>query len=55
MPSDKPPHCSFCGKPQHEVIKLIAGTICFICNECIVQGYGLLDETTRNYVPETPK
>ena len=28
-------HCSFCGKNQHEVRKLIAGPSVFICNECI--------------------
>jgi class 3 adenylate cyclase len=27
-------YCSFCGKSQHEVIKLIAGPTVFICNEC---------------------
>ena len=28
-------HCSFCGKSQHEVRKLIAGPSVFICDECI--------------------
>lgn len=28
-------YCSFCGKAQNEVKKLIAGTSAFICNECI--------------------
>ena len=28
-------YCSFCGKSQHEVKKLIAGPTVFICNECI--------------------
>ncbi len=28
-------YCSFCGKSQHEVKKLIAGPSVFICNECI--------------------
>ncbi|SMC19223.1 ATP-dependent Clp protease ATP-binding subunit ClpX [Andreprevotia lacus DSM 23236] len=28
-------YCSFCGKSQHEVKKLIAGPDVFICNECI--------------------
>jgi len=27
--------CSFCGKSQHKVRKLIAGPTVFICNECI--------------------
>jgi ClpX C4-type zinc finger/Glyoxalase superfamily protein len=28
-------HCSFCGKSQHEVTKLIAGPTVFICDECV--------------------
>jgi ATP-dependent Clp protease ATP-binding subunit ClpX len=28
-------YCSFCGKSQHEVKKLIAGPSVFVCNECI--------------------
>jgi len=28
-------YCSFCGKSQHEVRKLIAGPSVFICNECV--------------------
>ncbi|MCT6856175.1 MAG: AAA family ATPase, partial [Bombella apis] len=28
-------YCSFCGKSQHEVKKLIAGPTVFICNECV--------------------
>lgn len=28
-------HCSFCGKPQTQVAKLIAGPGVFICNECV--------------------
>ena len=28
-------YCSFCGKGQHEVRKLIAGPSVFICDECI--------------------
>ena len=33
--SDKTLYCSFCGKSQHEVKKLIAGPSVFICDECI--------------------
>jgi ATP-dependent protease Clp ATPase subunit len=29
-------HCSFCGKSQHDVKKLIAGPTVFICDECVV-------------------
>lgn len=39
MPPDPPDapilHCSFCGKSQHEIQKLIAGSAAFICDECI--------------------
>jgi ATP-dependent Clp protease ATP-binding subunit ClpX len=28
-------HCSFCGKSQHEVKKLIAGPSVYVCNECV--------------------
>ena len=28
-------HCSFCGKSQHEVRKLIAGPSVYVCDECI--------------------
>ena len=32
---EKALYCSFCGKSQHEVKKLIAGPSVFICDECI--------------------
>lgn len=35
--------CSFCGKPQEEVERLIAGPGVFICNECIELCQSLLD------------
>ena len=28
-------YCSFCGKSQHEVRKLIAGPTVYICDECV--------------------
>jgi hypothetical protein len=28
-------YCSFCGKSQHEVVKLIAGPSVFVCDECV--------------------
>lgn len=33
--SKKELYCSFCGKSQYEVKKLIAGPNCFICDECV--------------------
>ena len=33
--ADKLLYCSFCGKSQQEVRKLIAGPSVFICDECV--------------------
>ncbi len=33
-PDENTLYCSFCGKSQHEVTKLIAGPTVFICDEC---------------------
>ena len=37
-------HCSFCGKGQHEVKKLVAGPSVFICDECIYLCTEILQE-----------
>lgn len=29
-------HCSFCGKDQHQVRKMMAGPTAFICDECVM-------------------
>jgi ATP-dependent Clp protease ATP-binding subunit ClpX len=39
--------CSFCGKGQHEVKKLIAGPNVLICNECIGLGMDILREEQK--------
>ena len=51
--SEKTLYCSFCGKSQHEVKKLIAGPSVFICDECI----DLCNEIIRDELPagEEPK
>ena len=36
--------CSFCGKTQKQVAKLIAGPGVFICNECVDLCVEILDE-----------
>jgi hypothetical protein len=36
-------YCSFCGKSQHEVQKLIAGPEVFICDECVDLCTGIVD------------
>jgi len=35
-------YCSFCGKSQHEVRKLIAGPTVFICDECVELCNGII-------------
>jgi hypothetical protein len=37
-------YCSFCGKTQHEVNKLVAGPHVFICDECIDLCSDIIDE-----------
>jgi ClpX C4-type zinc finger/Glyoxalase superfamily protein len=37
-------YCSFCGKNQHEVSKLVAGPAVFICDECIDVCSDIIDE-----------
>ena len=37
-------HCSFCGKPQSEVRRLVAGPGVYICDECIQMCSELIDE-----------
>ena len=45
--------CSFCGKPQSSVHKLIAGPNVYICNECIEICQSILDEEF-GYEEDTP-
>ncbi|HCX26507.1 MAG TPA: ATP-dependent Clp protease ATP-binding subunit ClpX, partial [Cellvibrionales bacterium] len=42
-------YCSFCGKSQHEVRKLIAGPSVFICDECV----DLCNDIIREEVQES--
>lgn len=45
-------YCSFCGKSQNEVIKLIAGPTVFICDECVVLcNHIIREETTAKHGP----
>jgi len=37
-------YCSFCGKSQHELRKLIAGPTVYICNECVELCMGIIVE-----------
>ena len=46
-------YCSFCGKSQHEVRKLIAGPTVFICDECVAVCNGILEEDRGDRVPSS--
>jgi ATP-dependent Clp protease ATP-binding subunit ClpX len=46
--SDKLLYCSFCGKSQHEVKKLIAGPSVFICDECVDLCNDIIKEEIQN-------
>ncbi len=41
-------YCSFCGKSQHEVRKLIAGPTVFICNECVELCLDIIREESKS-------
>src|SRR5712691_10202616 len=41
-------YCSFCGKSQHDVRKLIAGPSVFICDECIELCKDIIHEETKS-------
>jgi len=45
--SDKLLYCSFCGKNQHEVRKLIAGPSVFVCDECIALCNDIIREEAQ--------
>ena len=46
--SDKKISCSFCGKSQHEVRKLIAGPTVFICDECVELCMDIIKEENKS-------
>ena len=41
-------YCSFCGKSQHEVRKLIAGPSVFVCDECVELCNDIIREELEN-------
>ncbi len=45
-------YCSFCGKSQHEVRKLIAGPSVFICDECVDLCNDIIREEVQEAAPE---
>lgn len=46
-------YCSFCGKSQHEVRKLIAGPTVFICDECVELCTDIIREENRSALVRT--
>jgi len=44
--------CSFCGKSQHEVRKLIAGPSVYICDECVDLCNDIIREEVQEKVDE---
>ena len=46
--------CSFCGKSQHQVTKIIAGPGVYICDECIALCNEIIVSETSGHDPVTP-
>jgi len=46
-------YCSFCGKSQHEVRKLIAGPSVFICDECVELCNDIIREEMQEHAAES--
>ena len=46
-------YCSFCGKSQHEVKKLIAGPTVFICDECVELCMDIIREEQKSTVTKS--
>ncbi len=46
-------YCSFCGKSQHEVRKLIAGPTVFICDECVELCTDIIREESKNAISKS--
>ncbi len=48
-------YCSFCGKSQHEVRKLIAGPSVFVCDECVELCNDIIREEIKEISPKETK
>ena len=48
-------YCSFCGKSQHEVRKLIAGPSVFVCDECVELCNDIIREEIKEIAPKHEK
>ena len=49
---DRKIRCSFCGRTQDKVDKLIAGNGAFICNECVKLCLSIMEEEYADDYPE---
>jgi ATP-dependent Clp protease ATP-binding subunit ClpX len=47
-------HCSFCGKGQDELSKLIAGPTVYICNECVALCMDIISEENKSSLLKSP-
>ena len=45
-------HCSFCGKSQNEVKKIVAGPGVYICNECVDLCKQIIDQELDEYMTD---
>ena len=48
---DRDLHCSFCGKSEHEVSKLVAGPNVFICGACISLAHEIVSSSEPDSKP----
>jgi ATP-dependent Clp protease ATP-binding subunit ClpX len=47
-------HCSFCGKSEHDVRKLVAGPHVFICDECVELSMAIVRDENGSFYLRGP-
>src|SRR5262252_3380819 len=47
-------HCSFCGKSEHDVRKLVAGPQVFICDECVELSMAIVRDEGGSFYLRSP-
>ena len=52
--NNKEIYCSFCGKPQDMVLRLIAGNGAYICDRCVNLCMNILDQSGENDLSPSP-
>ena len=53
--NNKEIYCSFCGKPQDMVLRLIAGNGAYICDRCVNLCMNILDQSGESDFDPSPK